>query len=142
MAGGIRALGLMLALGGGPAGPIAAAETGEALYREHCASCHGLRLEGQPNWQSRNPDGLYPAPPHDQTGHSWHHGDQMLRDYVVLGGQAVLERMGVRFRSGMPGFADRLDEGEVEAILDYLKANWTPEQRAYQAQVTAAEVAE
>ena len=23
---------------------------GQILYKEHCASCHGAMLEGQPNW--------------------------------------------------------------------------------------------
>ena len=26
-------------------------DNGQILYREHCASCHGVRLEGQPNWR-------------------------------------------------------------------------------------------
>ena len=26
---------------------------GEQVYREHCASCHGARLEGQPDWRAR-----------------------------------------------------------------------------------------
>ena len=44
---------------------------GEALYKEHCASCHGAKLEGQPNWRQIGKDGLLPAPPHDRTGHTW-----------------------------------------------------------------------
>ncbi len=40
---------------------------GRALYMEHCASCHGARLEGQPNWRSAGPDGVLPAPPTTQA---------------------------------------------------------------------------
>ncbi|RMH47672.1 MAG: hypothetical protein D6686_12315 [Alphaproteobacteria bacterium] len=67
----------------GPA-PQMAAEIAEGrqLYAEFCASCHGANLEGQPDWQSPGPDGRLPAPPHDETGHSWHHGDALLIDYV------------------------------------------------------------
>ena len=49
-----------------------------SLYAENCASCHGAKLEGQPDWRSPGPDGVMPAPPHDRTGHTWHHGDGML----------------------------------------------------------------
>jgi mono/diheme cytochrome c family protein len=51
---------------------------GQSLYADSCASCHGANLEGQPNWQSPNADGVLPAPPHDRTGHTWHHDDELL----------------------------------------------------------------
>ena len=51
---------------------------GAAVYVEHCASCHGERLEGEPNWRRRKADGTLPAPPHDATGHTWHHSDDLL----------------------------------------------------------------
>ena len=54
--------------------------TGRQLYVAHCASCHGANLEGQANWQTRRPDGKLPAPPHDATGHTWHHADRVLFD--------------------------------------------------------------
>ena len=79
------------------------AKAGRALYAQHCAACHGTNLEGQPDWRSPDESGLYPAPPHDETGHTWHHDDAMLTDYITRGGQAVLNDMGVAFTSGMPG---------------------------------------
>jgi len=45
---------------------------GQSLYADNCASCHGAKLEGQPNWKSLNADDVLPAPPHDRTGHTWH----------------------------------------------------------------------
>ncbi|MDA1327237.1 MAG: c-type cytochrome, partial [Proteobacteria bacterium] len=39
---------------------------GKAVYRTHCAACHGAKLEGQPNWRERKTDGKLPAPPHDE----------------------------------------------------------------------------
>ena len=45
-------------------------ENGKLIYAKNCASCHGINLEGQKNWMSRLPNGLMPAPPHDQTGHT------------------------------------------------------------------------
>ena len=40
---------------------------GEENYQAHCASCHGVDLEGQPNWRTMKADGSLPAPPHDET---------------------------------------------------------------------------
>src|SRR3712207_630865 len=46
---------------------------GRQVYAANCASCHGANLEGQPNWQQDLPAGGRPAPPHDASGHTWHH---------------------------------------------------------------------
>src|SRR5215471_11525330 len=58
---------------------------GKVVYIERCASCHGANLEGQPNWRKRLPNGRLPAPPHDVTGHTWHHSDTQLFDMVKNG---------------------------------------------------------
>ena len=34
---------------------------GKAIYDQHCAVCHGARLEGQPNWQDKLPTGRMPG---------------------------------------------------------------------------------
>lgn len=118
-------------------------EKGRVLYEEYCASCHGVDLEGQEDWQSRNADGTLRAPPHDDSGHTWHHGDRLLTDYVRLGGAATLEARGVEdFPSGMAGFGDRLSDDEIGAILDFIKSHWSDRARAYQDAVTGAEASE
>lgn len=122
------------------AAPAAAAQDGAALYAEHCASCHGANLEGQPDWRERNADGTLPAPPHDTTGHTWHHGDRLLFAYVKFGGEAVLRAQGVTgFVSGMPGFGDRLSDAEIAETLDYIKSRWPDDIRRAQAERSAAE---
>src|SRR3546814_13270378 len=55
---------------------------GKVIYANNCAACHGASLQGQPNWRERMPSGKLPAPPHDKTGHTWHHPDAMLVDMV------------------------------------------------------------
>ena len=109
-------------------------QRGATLYAQHCASCHGGRLEGQPDWQTAGEDGVLPAPPHDETGHTWHHDDAMLADYTSRGGQAVLDGMGVRFTSGMPGFGEVLSDGDIAAILAFIKSQWPARIRAIQAE--------
>ncbi|SDX70672.1 Cytochrome c, mono-and diheme variants [Roseicitreum antarcticum] len=112
----------------------AQSDSGRELYVEHCAACHGVNLEGQPDWRSPDANDVFPAPPHDETGHTWHHDDAMLIDYITRGGQAVLDDMGVTFTSGMPGFSSVLDSHEIEAILDYIKSTWPEHIRDLQAQ--------
>ena len=51
---------------------------GAVIYAKHCAACHGANQEGQPDWRTRGADGLLPAPPHDASGHTWHHCDETL----------------------------------------------------------------
>ena len=111
-------------------------DQGGRLYAVNCASCHGASGEGQPEWKTVGPDGRYPAPPHDRTGHTWHHGDGLLFQIVKQGG-ASLNVPG--FQSGMPAFSDQLSDDEVRSVLGYLKTLWGPSERAFQARVTEQE---
>ena len=106
---------------------------GEAIYAEHCASCHGAELQGQPNWKRRLDSGRMPAPPHDATGHTWHHSDADLFRITKEGVAAVI---GGDYESDMPGFGDVLTDEEILAVLAYIKSTWPERQRAYQAEIT------
>lgn len=112
---------------------------GAALYAENCASCHGAELEGQPEWRSPGPDGRLPAPPHDESGHTWHHPDSVLFDYTRLGGTAALARQGVEFESGMPAFGDKLTDQEIHNILAFIRSTWPERIRDAQAERTRAD---
>ena len=105
---------------------LARIELGKNLYAENCASCHGANLEGQtPEWRKPDADGVFPAPPHDETGHTWHHDDQVLFDYTKLGGARMMASSGVEdFNSGMPAFEETLSDGEIWAVLDFIKSTW------------------
>jgi mono/diheme cytochrome c family protein len=94
---------------------------GKALYVENCATCHGVNLEGEPNWKQRTPEGLMPAPPHDQTGHTWHHPDAILFAITKQGSAAVV---GQEYESNMPGFEDSLSDQEIWEVLGYIKSTW------------------
>lgn len=110
---------------------------GAAVYGEHCAACHGADLEGQvPNWRSRDADGLLPAPPHDETGHTWHHADLLLFRIVKYGTEALI---GGDYRSNMIGFEEVLSDAEILAVLAYIKSTWPPQVRAAHDRVNAAQ---
>ena len=112
---------------------------GEQLYAENCASCHGANLEGHPDWRSKGADGKLPAPPHDRTGHTWHHSDSVLFNYTKLGGTELMRRQGIDFNSGMPGFGDTLSDDEIQSILSFIKSTWPERERRVQAERTNAE---
>ena len=110
------------------AGPIFAGQDdpeqlalGQRVYAEACASCHGDNLEGQPNWRVRQANGRLPAPPHDETGHTWHHPDQQLFEMTKLGIEAIAPE---GYKSDMPGFADSLSDDEIWAVLAFIKSTW------------------
>lgn len=107
---------------------------GAAAYREHCVACHGERLEGQPKWRVRFPDGRLPPPPppHDATGHTWHHPDQHLFDIVKFGTAALV---GGDYNTDMAAFGDRLSDQEIWAVLAYIKSQWPEEIRSRQARM-------
>jgi mono/diheme cytochrome c family protein len=105
------------------AGDAARVALGKRVYDQHCASCHGPRLEGQPNWRSRRPDGRLPAPPHDESGHTWHHPDQVL--FAITKNGLVPPHAPKGYASDMPAFAGKLSDDEIWAVLAFIKSRWT-----------------
>ncbi|MBU1306831.1 MAG: cytochrome c [Alphaproteobacteria bacterium] len=103
-------------------------DEGKSIYDVRCASCHGEKLEGQPNWMERLPDGRLPAPPHDATGHTWHHSDgQLLR--IIRDGLASIAP---GYETDMPAFGQVLDDRQIMAVLDYIKSTWPERERSLQ----------
>lgn len=95
---------------------------GQQVYGLYCAECHGTKLEGEtPDWRTTKADGTLPAPPHDKTGHTWHHDDQLLFDYTKLGGAALGPE---GFKSGMPPFGKVLSDMEIRSVLAFIKSRW------------------
>ncbi len=102
---------------------------GQTIYLQQCASCHGEKGEGQPNWKVKRPDGTYPAPPHTAEGHTWHHGDGTLFKYIQRGGAGMNIP---NFTSNMPAFGETLTDEEIIAVITYLKSLWPEKQRRAQ----------
>ena len=95
---------------------------GETVYAENCAACHGADLEGEPNWQRRKADGRLPAPPHDETGHTWHHPDELLVRLTKYGLPKMIN--GQPYETDMPAFEEVLSDEEIIASLSYVKSRW------------------
>lgn len=106
---------------------------GRTLYAENCASCHGAKLEGQPDWKTRGANGRLPAPPHDASGHTWHHSDEQLFAIVKFGTSALV---GKDYESDMIGFGDTLGDDGIRAVLDYIKSTWPEREAARQRKVS------
>jgi S-disulfanyl-L-cysteine oxidoreductase SoxD len=95
---------------------------GRKVYDTHCAACHGAQLEGQPNWRERDATGRLPAPPHDRTGHTWHHPDEVLFRLTKHG---VAKAANLKdYASAMPAYEGVLSDAEIIAVLSYIKARW------------------
>lgn len=105
---------------------------GREVYRAHCASCHGARLEGQPDWRQCGADGLLAAPPHDASGHTWHHADELLFR-ITKDGVAVIA--GGDYKTAMPVYDGVLSDAEIVAVLSWIKAQWPADIQAKHDQI-------
>lgn len=127
-------LGLLLVVGcSSPASPSPEQlSLGKQVYEQQCLSCHGVQGIGQypqaPN--QKDAQGLLGAPPHDSTGHTWHHPDGLLFS-ITKNGQVAPGFV------TMPAFGEKLKDEEIWAVLSYIKTWWTPEQVRQQAVVSA-----
>jgi mono/diheme cytochrome c family protein len=115
--------------------PVTAEQVGlgQDLYAANCAACHGVNLEGEPDWKRRKDNGRMPAPPHDASGHTWHHADRQLFTITKFGVNAVVPG----YESDMPGFEGVLSDDEIKAVLAFIKSTWPERARDFQAEVTA-----
>jgi len=106
--------------GGGPHGldPQQVAN-GAAVFRTHCATCHGDRAQGVFNWQQPGKDGKYPPPPLDGSAHAWHHPMAALKDVIRNGT--------LRLGGNMPPWRDKLTDAEIEAAIAYFQSLWPAE---------------
>jgi mono/diheme cytochrome c family protein len=95
---------------------------GQKIYLQNCASCHGVKLEGQKNWQTRDDEGYLLAPPHDETGHTWHHTDEYLFLMTKYGIEKII---GKKYPNNMPAYEDILSDKEIIAVLSFIKSSWS-----------------
>lgn len=106
---------------------------GRNVYEQSCASCHGDNLQGQPNWRQRLASRRLPAPPHDETGHTWHHPDWQLFEMTKSGRNPIAP---ANAKTDMPAFASILSDEEIWAVLEFIKSRWPEKIRRRQAEFT------
>lgn len=111
-----------------------AVENGQEIYADYCASCHGTDLAGEDNWRERDAEGYLPAPPHDATGHTWHHPDGQLFMIVKHGTEKLV---GNGYKSRMIGFGDVLSDDQILEVLAYIKSTWPDRVIAQHNQINA-----
>jgi mono/diheme cytochrome c family protein len=75
-----------------------------------------------------------PAPPHDATGHTWHHPDSALFG-ITKEGLSPGKYAPRGYQSDMPAFGGVLTDEEIWAVLAYIKSTWPPRELAYQREV-------
>jgi len=103
------------------------------VYQTQCAACHGARLQGEPFWMERKANGRLPAPPHDATGHTWHHADEQLFAIVKKG---VAPYAPAGYQTDMPAFERLLSDDEILAVLAFIKHSWPSEVRERQREIS------
>jgi mono/diheme cytochrome c family protein len=96
--------------------------SGSGSTRRSARPATARGLEGQPNWRERGPDGRLPAPPHDASGHTWHHPDELLFRITKHG---VAKAANLKdYVSAMPAYDGVLSDAEIVAALSWIKAQW------------------
>lgn len=92
---------------------------GLELYQQNCVTCHGRQGEGAVNWQKRDAQGKFRAPPLNGSGHTWHHPKQVLMDIIHNGT--------MRLGGSMPSWKDKLTDEQIEDILYWIQSQWPRE---------------
>ena len=112
-------------------------QAGEQVYQQHCASCHGADLEGQPDWRQRDANGYLPAPPHNAEGHTWHHADDLLFEITKYGAATVIGDPD--YKTLMPAYEGIISDADIIAVLSYIKHSWPQQEREWQDKVNGSE---
>ncbi len=98
---------------------------GEKLYRANCMACHGERGVGErpDDMYARDENGMYVAPPLDDSAHGWHHPDEQLVETILEGSPR---------NPRMKGLKGRLSRDDARSVVAYIKSLWSFRSRACQ----------
>ena len=93
---------------------------GKKLYQANCAFCHGDNREGQPLWNKTYINGKRPAPPLNLSDDFPALSNRELFDITKYGGQPFAPK---DYINEMPGFEMLLKDGEIWAIVAFLRSS-------------------
>jgi mono/diheme cytochrome c family protein len=74
-----------------------------------------------------------PAPPHDASGHTWHHPDEVLFSIIKEG---IEKHAPPRYESDMPAFGGTLTDDEIWVVLAYIASSWPEDIRVRWSAIT------
>jgi mono/diheme cytochrome c family protein len=97
-----------------PAGLEAMEARGAALYTRHCASCHGVNLDGAAR------GGTMSAPPLVKPGF------RFFFAALPVGMEGFVRGEIAGGENGMPSFAETLGESEIAALAYYVRVRNAP----------------
>jgi thiol:disulfide interchange protein DsbC len=90
--------------------------SGETVFKQNCAACHGQNAEGTRDWKKTNVNGNYPPPPLDGSAHAWHHSKELLKSTILEGG--------IKLGGVMPGFSGKLSDAKIDSAIAYFQSKW------------------
>jgi len=103
----------MATLQGKPAAAAGAAIDGAQVYAANCVACHQATGAGLP--------GVFPP----LAGSEWALAKDAVPVNIVLQGVAgKLTVKGAAYSGQMPTFKDKLNDGEIAAVLSYVRSNF------------------
>ncbi len=94
-------------------------QSGEPVYLQNCAACHGNAGQGTFDWRRRGADGKFPPPPLNGTAHTWHHPFLALARQIKFGAPGG--------GGNMPPFSETLSDEEIVNVIAWFQSKW-PEQ--------------
>ncbi|MBT6118652.1 MAG: cytochrome c [Rhodospirillaceae bacterium] len=109
-------------------------ESGALVYAQRCSFCHGLDLAGSTRPVEGRVRPQIVVPPLGLKTKAWRYPEAMLRNLVRFGERALMQHASP---ATMPAHRGTLSVAEVDDVLAFIKATWTPKMRASQAAITA-----
>ena len=98
------------------AGEARVQRSGQQVYKEICAACHGPAGAGLAST----------FPP--LKGSEWIEDPELIAQIVLRGLAGKLYVQGVRYASAMPSFADQLSDAELAGVVSYVQQSFAVSQ--------------
>lgn len=100
------------------AGKAQAQRTGQQVYLDICAACHGIDGTGVANI----------FPPLRQS--EWVEDPELIAQIVLRGLAGKIYVQGVRYASAMPSYGDQLSDAELAGVVAYVQQSFSVSQEA------------
>ncbi|BCE00777.1 c-type cytochrome [Marinicellulosiphila megalodicopiae] len=92
---------------------------GQKTFEQICASCHKKDASGSENWKESSPSGVFPPPPLNGNGHTWHHPLDQIHS-TIKNGTASLG-------GNMPAWGKVLSDEKIIETIAFFQSKWSDE---------------